>query len=356
MIPKKLIISLVVFVALGLAIGTYLIGSNHSKTQNNPKKVEASSNQAILSQDSEWNAGTLDNISVSGGDISINAKQSTQIDFAGIVGADHSKASGSRLTEDAWKGCDGNNSTMWNVRYAPYTPIDATHWWKIDIGSVELINRLTNNSLYHSATDGTMCFQYSTDDNSYTNIQCKTCNSDNPCDWSLDHTFNPPVYARYIKMTHETGTWHLNCLGCWYDLRAIELWSYKPGTATHATGATQITDPNFWQWQTFSPTYDKPSNADIKFRFRSSADGSAWNNWTDYQTVTSGDSLDLKPLVQSWSGAESDPGTFYKYIQVETKMFSIDGSATPTLHEYSIGYHTNRAPDKPTALTAVIGN
>jgi len=48
--------------------------------------------------------------------------------------------------------------------------------------------------------------------------------------------------------------------------------------------------------------------------------------------------------------------TFYKYIQVETTLTSTDGVSTPTLSDYTVGYHTNVAPSKPTAGTVIIGN
>jgi hypothetical protein len=59
-------------------------------------------------------------------------------------------------------------------------------------------------------------------------------------------------------------------------------------------------------------------------------------------------------LVTSKTGSPGSE-TFYKYLQVETILTSTDGSATPTLSDYTINYHTNVKPDKPVAQTAVIG-
>ena len=47
---------------------------------------------------------------------------------------------------------------------------------------------------------------------------------------------------------------------------------------------------------------------------------------------------------------------FHKYLQVKTRLTSTDGVSTPTLSDYTIGYHTNVPPDKPTAGEVVIGN
>jgi len=60
--------------------------------------------------------------------------------------------------------------------------------------------------------------------------------------------------------------------------------------------------------------------------------------------------------VTSRTGSDSNNPTLYRYLQVQATLTNTDGTSTPTLSEYSIGYHTNRPPDKPTGLTAVIGN
>jgi len=358
MFSKKLSFGLILVVALGLAVSTYLVRTNHNKDKSRGNnKASASQSTKTLGSTDEWQAGTSDNITFGSGEIEINAKASTQIDFASIVAADHSKASASRSTENAWKGCDGSPpgvpSTMWNILYDPFVTPDPTHWWKVDLGSAQQMNRLTNNALYTSATDGTMCFQYSLDDGTYTTIQCKTNDTAEVPDWSLDHTFDPPVFARYIKITFTTGNYHAStCPGCAYYLRAIELWSYKPGSATHTTAATQIDGgDNFWQWQTFTPTETVPDNSTLTYKFRSSADSTTWTEWSASQTIASQEAKDISSLVTSRSG-----DTKYKYLQVQATLVSTNGVATPTIDNYSIGYHINRPPDKPTGLTAVIGD
>jgi hypothetical protein len=125
----------------------------------------------------------------------------------------------------------------------------------------------------------------------------------------------------------------------------------SPGV--HTSAATQITNANLYQWQTFTATYDKPSNTNVSFRFRTSTDAASWTSWTASQTPASTVPLDISALVTSSTGP---PGgeTFYKYLQVETTLTSTDGVSTPTLNDYSIGYHTNVAPSKPTAVTATM--
>jgi len=127
----------------------------------------------------------------------------------------------------------------------------------------------------------------------------------------------------------------------------------SPGIITSA--ATQITDTNLYQWQMFTPTYTTPSNTSINFNLRTSTDGATWTDWTADQTVSSGSPLDITSLVTSSTG---DPGseTFYKYIQVKSTLTSTDGVSTPTLSDYTIGYHTNVKPNKPTAQSVTIGS
>ena len=73
MFSKKLIISLVLIVASGLAIGTYLVRSNHNEKQLN-KKVEASSSQLVLTSQGDWEAGSYSSqlITLSGGNMALS--------------------------------------------------------------------------------------------------------------------------------------------------------------------------------------------------------------------------------------------------------------------------------------------
>lgn len=168
-----------------------------------------------------------------------------------------------------------------------------------------------------------------------------------------DHTLGSVQSYRYWKISLISAC----CLPGPYHMVLDELEFYSTGSqAIHTTGATQIDGgSNFWEWQTFTPTYTKPANTNVQFRFRSSTNSTDWTDWTDYQTPASGSPLNIIPLVTSRTGPAETP-TFYKYLQVETKLTSTDGTSNPTLSEYSIGYHTNRPPDKPVAGTVIIGN
>ena len=154
--------------------------------------------------------------------------------------------------------------------------------------------------------------------------------------------------ARYMKVARPSGE------TCAEHPVLLEIETI-PYQATHTSAASQITNTNLYQWQTFTPTYTQPANTTVSFRFRTSTDANTWTSWTAYQTPTSGSSLDITSLVTSKTG-DAGSETFYKYIQVETRLTSSDGVSTPTVDSYSIGYHTNVPPDKPTGGTATAGN
>lgn len=140
------------------------------------------------------------------------------------------------------------------------------------------------------------------------------------------------------------------------DLREVEFFGI-PLSATHTSAPAQISGGDtFWGWETFTPTYTEPANTDVQFRFRTSTNNIGWTDWTDYQTMVSGVAADISDLVTSRTGEDEDPTySYYKYIQVETTLISTDGVSTPTVSDYSIGYHTNVAPSKPVGGTAIIG-
>lgn len=189
--------------------------------------------------------------------------------------------------------------------------------------------------------------------------------SNNGTDWTLLHQFNGhgpgiseytfPATQNYRYIRNIPNLSGCDPANCTMKLFEFEVYS-NITTATHTTGTTQLNGgADFFEWQTFTPTYTKPANTNVQFRFRSSTNSTDWTSWTDYQTPSSGSPLDITSLVTSRTGPTDSP-TFYKYLQVEAKLTTTDGTSTPTLSDYSIGYHTNRPPDTPVAGTVIIGN
>jgi len=226
---------------------------------------------------------------------------------------------------------DGNLSTGWGP---------GAHNWTVDLG--EITPLYARGFVYPNFGIFSGAIQYGDDGTNFSNFPPTGPTYNAPSEY---HSTN--VSARYVRFFQATP----------YPHQYMELKLFVPfdATATHTSAATQITDTNFYQWQTFSPTYTEPANTDISFKFRTSTDSSTWTAWTASQTVASGGSLDITDSVTSSTG---DPGseTFYKYIQVESTLTSSDGVSTPTLSDYTIGYHTNVKPASPTPGSVTIGS
>ncbi len=343
MISKKLVYGLILLVALGLAIGTCLVRSNHDKNKNlSSKKVEASSSQAVLTSQSDWDAGSKDNIdsSSSSGSVKILSLAGGKLDLSGkTVTADPDTNKSNAVDSDQcgtfWTSARGPGHTQWMIDLGDIMNVmpKITRW-----GVGPLCNMQTS-------TNGSSWTNYVPDQNSTAEcgIGAPTCSS------------STPLQLRYLKIYCDFTEYcdGSNCSPAFiHDVQFTTVGA----TATHTSGSTQLNGgTDFYEWQTFTPTYTKPANTNVQYRFRSSTNSTDWTSWTDYQTPSSGSPLDITSLVTSRTGPTDSP-TLYKYLQVETKLTSTDGNSNPTLSDYSIGYHTNRPPDKPVAGTVIIGN
>ena len=334
---KALFVSVVVLVVLVVVTITFY----QIKKSSKPVKVAASNSTSVITDESQWNTGTLSNISVDpSGNMSINDKNS----IASLVDTTGSTVTATCSSDTKQNAIDNNTGTEWgpNLSMGP-----ACDW------TIQLPTQLRLKSFH-------------LDFYAYTGIDVYT--STNGTDWTKQNettliTFPAhAVYSRDQDLLHESDALYFRINepnGAPYetgvDVYELRLYGSGPATATHTTGATQISGgDSYWGWQTFTPTYTKPTNTNIQFRFRSSTDGSSWTGWSDAQSPNSGSSLDISALVTNRTGSTDNP-TYYKYLQIETTLSSTDGVSTPTLDDYSISYHTNVSPSKPTGLTAVIG-
>ena len=175
--------------------------------------------------------------------------------------------------------------------------------------------------------------------------------SANGTDWTYfpssfygsNNHYDTPLAARYIFV----GPGNADYMGGQCPVATISEVYIKAedlARAVHKTGATQIDGGiNFWQWQTFTPTQTTPTNTSVTYRFRTSTNGSDWTGW-----------VGSIGAVTSRTGDDSNNPTKYRYLQIEVTLSNTDGTSTPTIDSYSIGYHTNQKPNAPTAMTAVI--
>ena len=349
MISKKIVFGLVLLATIGLSIGTYWVRTNHNDTNENQaiKKVEASSISATLTSQADWQAGANTGADLTGsqGNVKIDLSAGGPMDLISIYNADNSSVVATTDNANRSLSIDDNSGTYWHTT----TPAYNTDRWTIDIGATHTFAYLQLVSFNNlSDPEGVLKINVSTDNVIYNDLcllswvnvgQLDIANSSTDVRCSGIHPFTARYVRAYIDKETSFGD---------NDWNFIELDLYPTPTATHTSGTTQLNGgDNFFEWQTFSPTYTKPTNTDVQFRFRSSTNGTDWGSWTSYQTPSSGSALDITSLVTSRTGSTDNP-TFYKYLQVETKLSSTDGTSTPTLSEYSIGRHTNKKPNKPT--------
>jgi hypothetical protein len=333
------------FLAVFLAAGVYLVVNLFTKNIN---ETDASNTTKSVLAKVDWDAGTLENInSPESGDIEILDK-GIDDELLYRVGQNYpAQVSVSENDNLKLNIVDKNESTGWYVdSFEPGTKAGITEsWWKIDLG--EVVSDIKMFRIYAPYSTVTSQLQVSDDDSNWTTIEDVVGQTD---EW-LELPQATPVTTRYIRFY------------CYYDpaleyhdiqiLNDLEIWA--DAIATHTSAASQITNTNLYQWQTFTSTYTAPANTTVSFRLRTSTDANTWTSWTSYQTPTSGQELDISSLVASSTG-DAGSETFYKYIQVETKLTSSDGTSTPTVDDYSIGYHTNVVPDKPVGATVTMGN
>lgn len=313
------------FIVIGLLVlASFIIFNIYQKKS---PKSQATSTSTKVDIQSDWSAGTLDNIVANpGGNIEIsNLAGSSKLDLAAYYSAHPERVTSGQNSGDIGNIFDGNESTQWGITLA--TQQDISYWVKIDLGSVRHITRTRGkpNSVWY-AVNG------STDDVSYTPLFLF---HGSPAHQWYDDTVS--VDYRYIQIT-VPGPDMPQMYPANVGLYEFELYT-SGATGIHTTGATQIDGGvNFWNWDSFNAIETAPQNTSTAYRYRTSPDGASWTGWTsNFSSVT------------SRSG-----DTRYRYLQVEATLSSGDGTHTPTIDEYDIGYHTEIKPNAPTAQTAVV--
>jgi len=281
------------------------------------------------------------------GSIQIDSKDISQTDLHAIFDANNDSVTVSHNEDSKGNAVDGNSAPAdpsWGMSGS------GNPYWIMDLG--ETFPNATRVKIYNASA---VAAQTNISD---TAITCEAvfhgCTGTHLGDASFfENTFDfAPTPVRYLSVQYID------------DNLLTEIQLFDSATATHTSDATQINGgDNFWGWETFTPTYDKPANTDVKFRFRTSINGSDPTDWSAYQTPGTGAPLNISSLVTSRDEGSGDDNskdaanfTYYKYLQVETTLTSTDGAHTPTVSDYSLGYHTNTKPNKPVAGTAVIGN
>lgn len=324
-----------------LSIGAKIYFSKNNKNTN---IASASTASNTITTKTQWDSGTLVNIDSTTVDGSIElSTDPAQIDLLSLYNEDNDRVTATEFSAERVNVLDDDLGTTWHAIMddgPPATPA----FWVMDLGSTYSLTKIS------ITPDSPACAIYvSTNNVDWTTLLnvagCLDIYGVKEAEFTGDYRYVKVMIGGPKGPTEDPYPVYL---------KEVDVW--RGGTSgTHTSAATQITDTNFYQWQTFSPTYTEPANTDISFKFRTSTDSSTWTAWTASQTVASGGSLDITELVTSSTG---DPGseTFYKYIQVETTLSNTDSASTPVLSDYTIGYHTNVVPDAPTTGSVTIGS
>jgi len=305
---KRLAVLTLVFVAI---IASLYFGFRGRKD----KPIQATSTAAAITTQAEWDLGTKSNLLTTGGTVSIDDKTESTYSLSNLYSSSPGSFTTCTGTSPA-AGFDGSTATQWYAAIYEGS-CDADPWVIIDLAEATYIGTIYSFSQPMDAW-------YSNNGTDYTYFaQCVDCDSATYVAWQM----NSHPTARYLRLQGA-------------GVALYEAYFTEHASATHTTGATQIDGgANFFDWESITPTQTVPANTSITYRYRSSANGTDWNAWHS----SFGD-------VESISG-----DTKYRYLQVEATLSNTDGTSTPTIDQYSIGYHTNLAPSTPTNLTAVVG-
>ncbi len=328
-----------VLLAYTLNIVAFVLFSSvlvYNKTATNIA-MKAASEQTGLNTKTIWEAGTLDNIDTTS---SVNQMKIADLSSSPI---DLSNKTIAVTYDEANKASanDKNENTYWSVTDLIWPNNQS---WTIDIGENYTVAKMKSLTSTSTTAWTNLIYSYSTDGTSFTpTADNYTVTTGTPA-WDESADIN--ATARYLRITFSGNDPDNSSDGYLYEFQA-----YGPGYATHTTAANQLDGgSNFLTWETFTPTQTVSDNATIQYRFRTSTDGSTWTAWTAYQ---SGTSFDLSKLVTNSVGTGEDI-TYYKYLQIEAKLTSLDGVSTPIITDYTVNHHTNRAPTAPAEPSAAL--
>ncbi len=300
-------------------------------------KIDAASASEVISDQSDWQAGDYSNsldLTTLPGSMQILTSSSV-LDLSGLI------VTSDIYQDDRYNVVDGNTGTEWGF---PETEGDG-HWWKIDLEEPMLISQMRGYfggdfpppHTHHDVAYGILG---SLDDVTYSQIGNGSGETE-----EMWHDFSVSgEIARYIKITvyfpvpEEPDDYS--------NLSEIEI-TARPFSATHTTGATQIdgqegsADKDLIEWTSFDPTQEALPGTTIEYAFRTSSDGSNWTAWSVDQEYL-GAPLDLTGLTAN------------RYLQVKATLTTTDAGTTPQIDDYTINFHNNQAPNKPTARTVTI--
>ncbi|TSC93514.1 MAG: hypothetical protein CEN89_51, partial [Candidatus Berkelbacteria bacterium Licking1014_7] len=310
--------------------------------KKNNNKISASENSKALTAQADWQAGTYD----MGADL-INAPGDMKL----FDEAEVDPSVGSWTTDGA-----GSLSSLYDGNTVTGISLAGGNYILRDFG--QTVSNITKYRIYFTGGPGGTVFPgLCGKPKTPLAFSCGDLDGDG-IEWLN--------YATFGNTNMEPGVWNDKLIGPSghsklrlvadesYTITEYEFY-FQPLTATHTTASTQIgdvsADPGRYvvQYQGFDATETEPANTTIDYRVQlvnsSGASTSGWTAWA------SGDVADLTttyPSQLTLTQTKLDAGE--TYLQVQSKLTSTDGVSTPTLSDYTVNYHTNKAPSAPSAL------
>ncbi len=310
---KRVTVTLVFLVSVLAAISVYF--GFYSREIN--VRTSATSGSATLTSQVEWEAGTLDNIdsTTTPGSMTLNDKSESTYLLSDLYNTNPENFS-TCATSSMSPAFDADLMTAMNAAILEGT-CDPDPWIKINLGESKYFGTVYSKS-------EVIDISYTSNGIDYIPFgQCIDCDDINVVGWNMSS--HPS--AQNIKI--EGAGW-----------RIWEVYFTTNAVATHTTAPTQIDgqegDENktLIEWTSFEATDNTPENTSITYEFRVSDDAENWTEWTS-----------------NFASLENR-----RYLQVRATLINTDGVSTPQIDDYTINFHNNQKPNKPTAQTVIIGN
>lgn len=325
--------------AIFIVLILFIVSPKFSSQQSQPKQSTlAQTSNATLSTQTQWQAGTYDmatDLVSAAGDVKLFAE------------AEIDPAIGTWSTDGA-----GSLSSLYDGNTSTGVALDADEYILRDFG--QTVSSITKYRIYFTGAIGTKfpglcgkpktplafsCGDLDGDGVEWLNYATFGNTNMEPDIWN-DKPLGPSDHSKIRLAADDT-----------YTITEYEFY-FQPLTATHTSASTQIgatgeTDRQVVAYESFAPTETEPASSDITYRFRRTNQAGSWTgNWTDYVDYT-GTAIDLT-TYSTLAITQTDVDEGKTYLQVETKFVRTDVSADPVVSDYTVNYHTNKAPSAPT--------
>jgi len=285
----------------------------------------------IWSTSADWNAGTLNNVTVANNSVVLASDRLIPSTTAAVGHSQTAtnialkKPTTCSSIESRKYACrlavDGNQYTRWSSKWKDPQSITVDLGKAYDVASV----KLTWETAYAKAYS----IQTSNDAKSWTTIYSTTNGTG-----GVNNLTSLKGNGRYIRML---GTKRGTEFG--YSLHEMAVYG-APAVAGSGGGATYVSSgtetlsfdaTNTAQWNSITPVDNKPSGTAISYQYRTSANNSTWSNWAD-----------ISAIAQA-------PKT--RYLQIMATLTTTSSSVTPTLSKITLNY-SSQASAPAVSLTA----